>query len=251
MDRDDLVLELDDRFEGDEPDPAVWLPFYLPQWASRAHTRARLETGRGLTLLITEDQQPWAPAYDGALRVSNLQTGVRSGPVGSGDGQLRFRDDLVVSEAQPEQRLYTPTYGRVEVRAKAIAAPNVMVAFWMIGFEDEPHRSGELCVMEIFGNEVEPGRALVGMGVHPWHDPDLTEDFEKIELVGDATDWHDFAVEWMPGRSDFFLDGRLVKQSPQAPAYPLQLMLDVYEFTPGGSYPKRFEVARVRGWRRA
>jgi hypothetical protein len=41
-----------------------------------------------------------------------------------------------------------------------------MVAFWMVGLEDRPERSAEICVAEVFGNAVEPGMsAAVGMGV--------------------------------------------------------------------------------------
>lgn len=248
LDRSGYTLDFEDRFAA--LDERRWLPFYLPQWASREATRARYETGPGLTLLIEADQQPWAPRYDGPLRVTNLQTGVRSGPLGSHDGQLRFKPEVVVSEEQPTEALYTPTHGLVEVRSKAIAQPNCMVALWLIGFEESPHESGEICLMEIFGTEVEAGRASVGMGIHPWHDPDLVDDFEKITLTGDATEAHTYSVEWMPGRTRWYLDDLLVKQSEQAPDYPMQLMLDVYEFEPGGQYPKRFDVEFVRGWTR-
>ena len=249
IDRTGYTLDFDDRFE--TLDESRWLPFYLPQWSSRAATATRYEVGDGLTLLIDEDQQPWAPEYDGPLRVSNLQTGIRSGPLGSHDGQLRFKPEVVVSEEQETRSLYTPTYGLVELRSRAIAEPNCMVALWMIGFEEEPHESGEVCVMEIFGSEVEGGRASVGMGIHPWFDTALTDDFEKVELVGAATELHTYSVEWMPGLTRFYLDEQLVTTSAQAPRYPMQLMLDVYEFEPGGEYPKRFEVEFVRGWSRA
>lgn len=249
LDRTGYTLDFEDRFA--TLDESRWLPFYLPQWASRAGTRARYEVGDGLCLLIEEDQPPWAPQYDGPLRVSNLQTGVRSGPLGSHDGQLRFKPDVTVSEEQTTQQLYTPTYGLVEVRSRAIPEPHCMVALWLIGFEQQPHESGELCVMEIFGSEIEGDRAKVGMGIHPWFDPALTEEFEKVELVGDATAAHTYSVEWMPGRTNFYLDELLVKTCAQAPDYPLQLMLDVYEFEPGGEYPKRFHVEFVRGWSRA
>ena len=47
----------------------------------------------------------------------------------------------------------------------------------------------------------------------------------------------------------WYVDGVLVKESRQAPAYPLQLMLDVFEFQPDpeGVYPKEFVVESVRG----
>src|SRR3712207_78890 len=103
----ELILDEDFR------DPAAfeerWIPYYLPQWSSRARSRARYRLGTGgLRLLIEADQEPWAPEWDGPLRVSNLQTGVRSGPVGSVDGQHRFRPDLVVREAQAERWTLTP-----------------------------------------------------------------------------------------------------------------------------------------------
>ena len=31
-----------------------------------------------------------------------------------------------------------------------------MVALWLIGYEDEPDRSGEICVCEIFGRDAAP-----------------------------------------------------------------------------------------------
>src|SRR5699024_9152524 len=133
--------------------------------------------------LIAEDQLPWAPEYDGPLRVTNLQTGVRSGAVGSGDGQLRFRDDLVVSEEQPAEQRYTPTYGLIEVRARANPDPRCMVALYLIGFEEHPEQSGEICIMEVFGNDLGHTK----MGIHRWHDPALTEDTEKVAITGDST----------------------------------------------------------------
>lgn len=247
LDRTGYVLAFDDAFRGASLDETKWLPYYLPQWSSRERTHARYETGDGLTLFITEDQQPWAPEYDGPLRVTNLQTGVRSGRLGSHDGQLRFREDVVVSEVQEAQQLYTPTYGIVEVRARANADPNCMVALYLIGFEAQPHESGEICILEVFGNDL--GRTK--MGIHRWHDPALREDTEKVPIPGDSTQWHEYAARWEPGRTEFYIDGELVKSCDQAPDYPMQLMLDIYEFEPGGAYPKRFEVDWVRGWRDA
>jgi hypothetical protein len=54
----------------------------------------------------------------------------------------------------------------------------------------------------------------------------------------------------------FFIDGELVKTVEQSPAYPMQLMLGIYEFPPQedleaatGGYPKPFLVDYVRGYR--
>ena len=63
-----------------------------------------------------------------------------------------------------------------------------MVALWMIGIGDAPERSGEICVAEIFGTNVAAGTARVGMGIHPFEDPLLRDDFAEVELAVDVRD---------------------------------------------------------------
>ena len=247
----DRHLVFSDGFETGVLDPARWLPAYLPQWSSRARSAPRyaVEDGR-LILQIAADQEPWCPEWDGAIRVSSIQTGVFAGPLGSSIGQCHFRQDLVVREEQQPARLFTPQYGRVELRAAAVADPDVMVALWMIGFEDAPEECGEICVSEIFGRDVRPGSVEVGMGIHPFADPHLVDDFEQVELPIDALEPHTYAAEWTPSGVAFLVDERIVKRTAQAPDYPMQLMLGIYESapTPDRAYPKRFVVDHVRGY---
>jgi beta-glucanase (GH16 family) len=188
--------------------------------------------------------------------VSSLQTGVFAGPVGSAIGQHRFHPDAVVREAQENVRLYTPHYGRIELRAQASADPRAMVALWLIGYEDEPERSAEICVCEIFGRDVRDDHALVGMGVHPFGDPTIRDDFTPVRVPIDVRDFHVYAADWTPEQVAFFIDGELVRTVGQSPAYPLQLMLGIYEFPGDGAgapspetYPKTFVVDYVRGYR--
>ena len=131
-----------------------------------------------------------------------------------------------------------------------------MVALWLIGYEDEPERSAEICVCEIFGRDVGPDRALVGMGVHPFGDPHIVDDFSVESLPIDAREFHVYAAEWTPEQVAFFVDGELIKTVRQSPAYPMQLMLGIYEFpledereTRTSGYPKAFVVDYVRGYR--
>ena len=55
---------------------------------------------------------------------------------------------------------------------RGVVSPRSMVAFWMSGIEDRPERSGEICVMEVFGDAVRDGSADVGMGLHRFRDPE-------------------------------------------------------------------------------
>jgi hypothetical protein len=248
-------LEFEDTFAGRDLDAGRWLPHHLPQWSSRESSAARYSLEGGLLRLrIDADQPPWCPEFDGDVRVSSLQTGVFAGPLGSGVGQHRFSAAAVVREEQEPLRLYAPRRGRIEVRLAAPADPHAMAALWMIGYEDAPERSAEICVCEIFGSEVTPERAVVGMGVHPHGDPAVTDDFAKVEVGVDVREMHTYAVEWLPDRIGFLMDGELRKLVRQSPDYPMQLMLGLYEFGgphAGDRYPKELVVEHVRGYRTA
>jgi len=243
--------EFSDGFDRGRLDPDRWIAAYLPQWSSRAQSAPAFtfEDG-GLVLEVRPGQQPWCPEWDGDLRVSSIQTGVFAGPLGSAIGQHRFAPDVVVREEQAERRLYTPRLGRIEIRAAASDAPDTMVALWMIGFEDAPDDCGEICVVEIFSRDVGPDRVAIGMGVHPHRDPRLSDDFTRVPVAIDATESHEYAVEWTAGGITWEVDGRVVRSSSQSPGYPMQLMLGIYAFGPvaAGGAARRFVVEHVRGY---
>jgi Glycosyl hydrolases family 16 len=259
VEREGYVLEFADEFEGSELDAGKWLPFHLPQWSSRAAAAANYHLNDGcLTLEIAKDQQPWCPEFDGETKVSSLQTGVFSGLAGSAAGQHRFKPGLVVRESQAAQRLYTPRYGYFETRLRAVASPGTAVALWMTGFEDAPERSAEICVCEIAGSGMRPFSASVAYGVKAWGDPTMQSAFFEDEVLIDARDFHVYAVDWAPRWIDFYLDNKQVRTIPLSPAYPMQLMLGIYERPhltasgrtgiPDPGYPRQFVVDYVRGY---
>jgi hypothetical protein len=226
-----------DDFEGAELDSEVWTPHYLPMWSSRAESAATYEVaGSELRLTIPPEQGLWCAGVhdDPPLRVSGIQSGVCSGEVGSTRGQQPFRDGLVVREQQPVHLGWTPHYGLLEVRARMELSPRSMASVWMVGIEDEPERSGEICIFEVFGDSLvdEGGRkgAAVGMGVHPFRDPALTDEWDAPRQELDVSELHTYSAEWRPGRVDFLIDGRPVKTVGQAPDYAMQAMVAVFDF---------------------
>jgi glycosyl hydrolase family 16 len=229
-------VSFEDDFEGDGLDTEVWVPHYLPQWSSRARSAATYAiAGSELRLTIPPEHGLWCEGeHDPPLRVSGVQSGVFSGPVGSTIGQQPFREGAVVREHQPAQWGWTPRHGVLEIRARMELSARSMAAVWMVGLEDEPQRCAEICVFEVFGDALGDGdggpSAAVGMGVHPFRDPAITDEFEAPRLAIDVAEPHVYAADWRAGRVDFLVDGEHVKTVHQAPDYPMQMMVAVFDF---------------------
>ena len=240
---------IDERFDTGALDEDVWTAAYLPAWSSAREAAATYQVdGGGLHLTIPPGQPLWCPdLHDGPLRVSAVQSGNWSGPAGSTRGQQPFRDGLVVREAQPARWGLTPHYGCVEVQCRATITDRSMFSAWMVGLEDEPDRCGEICIIEVFGDTVTAGHAgqrpeaRLGCGIHAFRDPHLTEDFSASPREIDISADHRYAVDWQPGRVRFLVDDVLVKTVDQAPDYPMQLILGVFDF-PGRARAGAAEV---------
>ena len=226
-----MPLSLREEFDGITLDERVWLPSYLPAWSSRAASAASWSMSDScLHLFLPPGGGAWCPeTHSPPLRVSGIQSGNWSGPVGSTRGQQPFREGLRVVEEQPRFEGHLQAGGRVEIRCRMRLSPRSMAAFWLVGLEDSPERCGELCVTEVFGRAVEPGRsAEVGMGVHRFRDPALTEDFAAPRL--DVAEMHSYAAEWDREEARFSVDGAEVRRCAGPPAYPLQMELAVFDF---------------------
>lgn len=223
-----------DDFDGPELDPDVWLPHYLPAWSSRDATRASYRLVNScLTLDVPVDHPVWCGGdHEPPLRVSGIQSGSFSGPLGSYRGQQRFRDGQTVREAQQRFEGWLPSSGRVEIRCRMTISPRSMAALWLSGFEDDADQlqCGELCVVEVFGRSVQGRSAEVGVGIKAFRDPALMQDFVAPRLSIDVAEFHDYTVDWNADVAVFTVDGHEVRRCPRPPTYPLQLMLAVFDF---------------------
>lgn len=243
-------MEFHERFERLDPD--VWTDAYLPAWSSRAAAAATFTVGpAGLVLSIPTHQPLWCPdLHPSPLRVSAIQSANRSGPVGSTDAPQPFLVGQRVREQQPTVFGFTPHHGSIAVTCSARLSARSMFSAWMVGLEDEPHRSGEICIVEVFGHGLRDGRAAVGQGVHPFRDPTLRDDFTAEPRVLDIRDQHTYQVDWRPDQIRFSVDGVHTRTSEQAPDYPMMLIIGVFDFPdlPGSSDQiPRLHVASVNG----
>ena len=223
---------LREDFPGPLLDLDVWVPYHAPHWSSRAESAATYEIADGeLQLSIPPNQPLWcADSHPEPIRISCIQSGTFSGPVGSTLGPQPFMDGQVVRSEEPTHWGYTPTYGQIEVRMRAEISASSMFAFYLTGIEDRPERSGEICLAEIFGEGIGDDVAAVGIGLKKLGDPKLHEDFLAVRLPLDPAEFHVYSAEWTPEGVVFRVDGDEVRRTDQAPDYPMQVMMGVFDF---------------------
>lgn len=225
----------EDDFAGEALDRSVWLPHYLPMWSSRAATAASYQVnGSQLVLRLPADHPVWLPGeHEPPLRVSGMQSACRSGPVDSTDGQQEVFVGQRVTQAQPDFRGHLQSRGHLEVTCSMSLGPTSMAALWLCGFQEQPMDCGELCVVEVFGSTVRGGpgpSAEIGVGVKAIRDPRLRDDFAAPRLPLDVRDRHTYSVDWNPEEAVFRVDGAIVRRCANPPAYPLQIMIGVFDF---------------------
>lgn len=236
-----------DDFLEDNLNEKYWIPTYLPQWSSRKKTCPSYRIQNSiLTLYISDNQEPWCPEWNGVIRVSNLQTGVFSGKVGSVEGQHHFSDGLVVREEQEKNFLVTPKYGTVEMKARCKISDENVAALWLIGVEEEPHQSAEICLFELKGNNVSEDSAIIGYGVHPFGDKKIMDEFYEERFEIDVTKWNTYRLSWTPRDISFYINDNLIKVIKQSPNYPMQLMLNLYDLQNIKNETNVFEIDYVK-----
>lgn len=236
-----------DHFDGKELNKKVWIETYLPQWSSRDKTRPSYNIKDSvLSLYISNDQKPWSEEYNGDIRVSNLQTGVFSGPVGSSIGQHHFSDNLIVREAQKEEFLLTPLYGSIEMKCRCHISEENVAALWLIGLEKNESESSELCLFELKGWNVKDKKAVIGYGIRAFKDPKLVNDFHEDEFDIDVEDWNIYKVDWRKNEVIFYINGKEIRRINQAPAYRMQLMLNLYDLKNIKNEENRFEIDYIK-----
>lgn len=242
-----------DDFAGSELRRDLWVDHYLPHWTTPERSAARYDlSAAGLRLRIDPDQPDWREE-DAPLRVSNLQTGTFSGALGSAHGTHRHRPDgLTVRTATPTRLLWAPSSGRLEVTVSASRDEGCMLAAWLVGTEHlSSAHAGEVCLFEIEASAIGPDSTTARCGVKAHGDTALATDMAEVTLPFDATRPHTWAAIWGDGETVIGCEGRVLRRIPQAPDYPLFLMIDLFELgAPGGAeeYPKAAFVHSVRGW---
>ena len=97
-------------------------------------------------------------------------------------------------------------YGKVVVRAKVPEGQGLWPAAWMMPTDEGKYgqwpKCGEIDIMEVLGNDTKTSYATIHYG-----EPHGQEQGKKELTEGSfSDDFHEFSVEWEPGRIKFFVD---------------------------------------------
>jgi beta-glucanase (GH16 family) len=102
------------------------------------------------------------------------------------------------------------TYGRFEFRARAPSSPGTWPAIWLLGRnivygKKQWPDNGEIDIMEMSSKDSN----LVTQSAYSFSD-NYFEGMRRVRLTHVPTadsEFHVYALEWLPGRLDYFIDG--------------------------------------------
>lgn len=100
------------------------------------------------------------------------------------------------------QDLYDFQYGKIEARLKVPSGQGLWSAFWMLGSNITTvswPQCGEIDVMEHVNNE------LIVHGTH--HYNYFGHTYDGGQVFADASEFHEYSIEWTPNEIIWFLDG--------------------------------------------
>lgn len=250
-------LDFHDEFNGDSLDRSKWTDYYLPHWASNpenAKANYRFEDGK-LIEYIAQDQKPWSPELDGAVKSSAIMSFNKN-------WIHNFSGSQTLMSNQEEWTGYATTYGYFEIRAKlSDVGGGGHQAWWMVGMQNDTNdwfnskETGEIDVIETFFSRSNTWR----IAAYGWNDPFFQSSSwyssEDPAPTNDQTqEYHTYGLDWSPGSLKFYYDGVLYRELNQAPDYPMGTILNIYTDAGSGRgndvYPKEWAIDYFRVYKR-
>lgn len=254
IEKEGYTLDFSDEFNGSELDKEKWTDYYLPNWTDNeelAKGNYRFENG-ALVEYITEDQKPWSPKHDGAVKSSAIMSFDKNWIHNfSGTTDNNERDTWYG---------YKTKYGYFEMRAKlADCGGGGHQAWWMVGMQQDTDdwfnskETGEIDILETFFSTPNAWR----IASYGWNDPNfqtrwnISED--TLPSGNPTSEFHLYAMEWTPDSLKFYYDNQLYKVIYDSPDYEMGTILNIY--TDAGSgvhnevWPKEWAIDYLRVWK--
>lgn len=258
--KDGYRLIFDEDFNGDSLDETKWVDKYLSSWSNTAdYTKGKEFHDGVMSLKITEETQPWCPAYDDQTVISGFTTGQRN-------GLHNWNKTNQVVNPSDTELTHINQYGYYEMRMKGQAGSSRHSAWWLLGFEDVPEESAEIDIFEVLGKDSHS----VPPAVHEWNDTDAFPGKPTAHTDSGKdfnNEYHVYGFDWQRGTSGdpnypdkivFYVDGVAYNEMNVNIDYPMIQLLSLYEKRAGGwtgdwewmPYPNTMDVDYVRVYKK-
>jgi len=182
---DGYTLLCNDEFDGKALDESIWnYEPHEPGW-----------TNNELQEYTTSENNVFLKA--GKLIIKAIKTTDSKGNAYYTSGKITSKDKKIF------------TYGKVVARAKVPEGKGLWPAIWMMpqdeSFYGQWPKCGEIDIMEVLGNQTDTAYGTIHYG-EPHAQQQGTYKLDKGTF---ASDYHDYSVEWEPGKMRFYIDGNL------------------------------------------
>lgn len=237
------------------PDPAKWdyEKGFIRNNEAQYYTAGRAENAR---------------VEDGKLVITARKEKVENSQYREGAGGRRGQQYADITSASLVTRGKASwTYGRIEVKAKLPSGRGTWPAIWMLGTNREAGwpACGEIDIMEFVG--YDPGVVHANIHTAKYNHVKKTNKGNKISVPTASEEFHVYAVEWLPERMDFYVDGQKYfsyeNEKSGADAWPFDSpQYLILNLAIGGAwggakgiddsiFPQRFEIDYVRVYEQA
>ncbi len=127
---------------------------------------------------------------------------------------------------------FAQTYGIFEVRAELPAGQGLWPAFWLLPADNV--YSSELDVFEQLGSDP----STIYSTTHGSTNGQWSSDFQTLHVADTSTSFHNYAVDWEPKTTTFYMDGHKIASAPTPASMnqPMYMLLNLAVGGPG-SWP--------------
>lgn len=170
-----------DEFDGTELNREIWnVELRDPGWTNN-ELQAYVDTPENVFV------------QDGYLHLKAIET--------EGNGRKSYTSGKVQTQNKRDFM-----YGKVVVRAKVPKGQGLWPAAWMMPTEEEKYgqwpKCGEIDIMEVLGNDTKTAYATVHYG----EPHGQQQGVKTLEEGSFSDDFHEYAVEWTPGKMIWTID---------------------------------------------
>ena len=130
-------------------------------------------------------------------------------PGGSSSGQREITSGRITT-----QNKHDFTYGRFEARARVPQGQGYLPAFWLMATDEGLYgqwpKCGEIDIMEVMGQNLSTSYHTIHYGYSAGTGHKENQGRNSFAEGNLADEFHDYALEWDPGKITWFVDGKEV-----------------------------------------